>query len=282
MSVTLYHFPKSAPSRTALLVARALGLDVDVQIVDLATKEQLKPDFVKINPQHTVPTLVDGDFILWESKAIAAYLVRTYAKDDTLYPKDPLKKALIDQRLHFDIGTLYPRIRAICFPVLYLGEIEIPDELRAPLDEALGFLDVFLEGNNFVTGNTVTIADYALAASVSSIVAVGWDVSPYANVSSWLTKCALDIPNYAEINQKGADEFGKAVRSNITVLFNQQIFMQTKHVYVLCWVLSAMLVCFVIDIDMESEYSDDDYVLNDNESVDIEDSGSDSSVISDL
>lgn len=53
--------------------------------------------------------------------------------------------------------------------MLYLGEIEIPDEFRAPVDEALGFLDVFLEGNDFVTGNTITIADYALAASVSSI-----------------------------------------------------------------------------------------------------------------
>ncbi|KRT85781.1 Glutathione S-transferase, partial [Oryctes borbonicus] len=215
MSVTLYHFPKSAPSRAALLVARALGLDVDIQIIDLTIKEQLKSEFTKINPQHTVPTLVDGDFTLWESKAIAAYLVRTYAKDDSLYPEDPIKKALVDQRLYFDIGTLYPRIRAICFPVLFLGEIEIPDELRAPLDEALGFLDVFLEGNNFVTGNTITIADYILAASVSSIVAIGWDVSPYANVSSWLAKCSLDIPNYAEINQKGADEFGKAVRSKL-------------------------------------------------------------------
>lgn len=45
----------------------------------------------------------------------------------------------------------------------------MPDELRAPVDEALGFLDVFLEGNDFVAGNTVTIADYAIAASVSSI-----------------------------------------------------------------------------------------------------------------
>lgn len=48
MSVTIYHFPKSAPSRNALLVARALGLDVDVHIVDLAKKEQLKPEFLQV------------------------------------------------------------------------------------------------------------------------------------------------------------------------------------------------------------------------------------------
>lgn len=48
MVVTLYHFPLSAPSRAALLVARALGIDVDIQLVDLMKKEQLKQDFVKV------------------------------------------------------------------------------------------------------------------------------------------------------------------------------------------------------------------------------------------
>ncbi|XP_022920770.1 glutathione S-transferase 1-like [Onthophagus taurus] len=215
MGVTIYHFPWSAPSRAALLTAKTLGIDVDVQIVDLVAKEQLKSDFLKINPQHCVPTLVDGDFILWESRAISAYLVNSYGKDDSLYPKDIKKRAVVDQRLQFDCGTLYPRIRAICFPILFLGEIEVPDELKTTLDEAIGFLDVFLDGNNFVAGNSLTIADIALVASLSSIVAVGWDVSAYGNVSTWLAKCSLEIPHYSEINQKGADLFGKAVKSKM-------------------------------------------------------------------
>jgi len=216
MGVTLYHFPPSAPSRGALLAARAVGIDVDVQTINLFAKEQLQPDFVKINPQHTVPTLVDGDFIVWESRAIAAYLVRTYAKDDTLYPKDLKKKALIDQRLQFDCGTLYPRIRAICFPVLFLGEVEIYDEHKTAMDEALGFLDVFLEGNDFVCGDKLTIADCSLVSSVSSIAAVGWNISPYSNVKSWVSRCALEIPDYAQANQAGADQFGKAVCSKLS------------------------------------------------------------------
>lgn len=61
-----------------------------------------------------MPTLVDGDFKLWESRAIGAYLVRTYGKDDTLYPNDLKARSVVDQRLYFDCGTLYPRIRAIC------------------------------------------------------------------------------------------------------------------------------------------------------------------------
>ena len=40
---------------------------------------------------------------------ILSYLVGAYAKDDTLYPKDIRTRALVDQRLHFDLGTLYQR-----------------------------------------------------------------------------------------------------------------------------------------------------------------------------
>lgn len=69
---------------------------------------------LQVNPQHTVPTLVDGDFVIWDSHVIGPYLVNTYGKDDSLYPKDPKQKAIVDQRLYFDVGTLYPRIRAIC------------------------------------------------------------------------------------------------------------------------------------------------------------------------
>lgn len=48
MAITIYHFPPSAPSRCAVLVAKALGLDVDIKVVNLFDKEQLKPDFVKV------------------------------------------------------------------------------------------------------------------------------------------------------------------------------------------------------------------------------------------
>lgn len=51
----------------------------------------------------------DNDLVLWESRVILTYLVSMYAKDDTLYPKDIKTRALVDQRLHFDLGTLYQR-----------------------------------------------------------------------------------------------------------------------------------------------------------------------------
>lgn len=69
-----------------------------------------KQKLFQLNPQHTVPILVDDDFVLWDSHAIAGYLVGQYGEDDTLYPKDDSRKrAVIDQRLHFEGGVLYER-----------------------------------------------------------------------------------------------------------------------------------------------------------------------------
>lgn len=48
------------------------------------------------------------------SRAIAIYLVETYGKDDSLYPKDLQQRAIVNQRLYFDHGVLYTRVRAIC------------------------------------------------------------------------------------------------------------------------------------------------------------------------
>ena len=43
------------------------------------------------------------------SRAIIQYLANKYGKDEYLYPKDPVKRAVVDHRMYFDAGTLYDR-----------------------------------------------------------------------------------------------------------------------------------------------------------------------------
>ncbi len=62
---------------------------------------------LKINPQRTVPFIVDNGHngvTIIDSHAIAVYLCENYAKDDQLYPKDSVKRAHINAGLHFDTG----------------------------------------------------------------------------------------------------------------------------------------------------------------------------------
>jgi len=213
--IILYHFPPSAPSRIGLLAFRNLNLDVEIHELNLWEKEQLKEDFVKKNPQHCVPTIDDNGFVLWESRAIAAYLVDQYYPDGhVLYPKDPQRRAIIDQRLQFDCGTLHPRIRDICWPVLFIGETKITDEKRQKLNEAFAILNTFLEGNAYVAGGNVpSLADLSVLSTISSIIQVGADLSKFKNVADWYDRCK-SLPGFEE-NVKGATQFGERVRSRL-------------------------------------------------------------------
>ncbi|GFG40505.1 hypothetical protein Cfor_06517 [Coptotermes formosanus] len=197
------------------MVARAVGVDIRVKTINLFEKEQFSSEFIKLNPQHTVPTLTDDEFVLCDSHAIASYLVRSYASDDSLYPQDPKQKAIVDQRLYFDAGILFPRLREICVPVLYHGKTEIDENQKAGLHEALSYLDIFLEGSPWVAGSNMTIADCSCVASVSTIVAYGLDISAYKNVTAWLACCQSEMPGYEEVNAPGAEALGKAVLSRL-------------------------------------------------------------------
>ncbi|KAG5679576.1 hypothetical protein PVAND_009136 [Polypedilum vanderplanki] len=204
--IVLYHFPPSAPSRVALLTIRNLNVDAEVKQVNLFAKEQLSPEFIKMNPQHTVPTLDDNGFYLWESRAIAQYLVETRGSSDShLYPKDPKERALVNQRLYFDAGTLYPRVRAIAYPVLFLGEKKISDEKRNHILDAFTYMENFLEGRKWFCGDHLTIADLSLLASLSSIIHIGASLHNYPNLRRWYEQCA-DINGYEE-NDEGAKIF---------------------------------------------------------------------------
>ncbi|KAF2346391.1 Glutathione S-transferase N-terminal, partial [Trinorchestia longiramus] len=103
----LYYMPYSAPCRSVLLAAKHVGLELTLKNTDLMKKEHLTPEFIAINPQHTIPTFVEDDFILWESRAIVQYIANTHDKTGLLYPKEPKLRSKIDRLLYFDFGSLY-------------------------------------------------------------------------------------------------------------------------------------------------------------------------------
>ena len=201
MPLDFYYLPGSAPCRAVLLAAKAVGVELNCKMLDLMKGEHLTPEFLKINPQHTIPTLDDNGFALWESRAIMTYLISKSGKDDSLYPSDPKTRAMIDQRLYFDLGTLYARFGEYFYPVMFAGASFDPEKL-SKLQDALKFFDIFLEGHDFAVGNSLTVADLSLAATVSTIDVMEVDLSPYKNVQRWFEKVKATAPGYEEANGK--------------------------------------------------------------------------------
>ncbi|XP_069700040.1 glutathione S-transferase 1-1-like [Periplaneta americana] len=198
MPILLYNMEDSPPCLMVRLLAKTLGVKLEIKNFNYEKGEHKAPEFVEINPLHTVPTINDNGFIVNESRAILGYLVDKYAKDDSLYPKDPVKRTIINQRLYFDIGTLYQPFLDYYCQVLENGTLGHPSKL-ARLEEAFQVLDKYLNGQQWVAGNSLSIADYSIVSSVASIECVGFDVGRYPNVTKWYQKAQKTIPGYGEI-----------------------------------------------------------------------------------
>ncbi|KAL7632193.1 UNVERIFIED_CONTAM: hypothetical protein RMT77_017498 [Armadillidium vulgare] len=208
----LYYIDYSPPCRAVMLTAKVLGISLNKKIINLPTKEHLSSEFIAINPQHVIPTLIDGDLTLWESRAVCTYLVSKYGKDDALYPKDPNIRVLIDRLLYFDMGILVRRLADYYVKIAVRGEA--PDQvIFESIHEALKwFNDYYLDGHNFCVGNNLTVADFCLVATVSSLVEAGIDMSKYPNITEWAQRCKSVMPGYESENGVGARDFGERVK----------------------------------------------------------------------
>nr|UYI58575.1 glutathione S-transferase 4 [Grapholita molesta] len=203
--IKLYYLPPSPPCRAVMMLARVMGLELNLVLTNIMEGQHMTPEFLKMNPQHTIPTMDDNGFILWESRAIMAYLVNAYGRDDSLYPRNPRLRAVVDHRLNFDQGTLFLRYLNLYAPILFRGE-EYNEENAAKLDEALGWLNVMLEGKVFVAGDNMTIADITIVVTLTNLDAFNYDFSAHENVSKWFerTKKALEPYGYKDIDEAGA------------------------------------------------------------------------------
>ncbi|XP_015112058.1 glutathione S-transferase 1 isoform X2 [Diachasma alloeum] len=210
----LYSTEISPPCRAVLLTAEAIGLALDIREINLNKREQFTEDFQKINPQHTIPALDDNGDIIWDSHAIICYLVGKYGENDSLYPKDLKKRALIDQRLHFDSGILFAILRGIARPILRDGVTSISPEKRQLLLDAYDFLNKFLDGKKWLAGASFTLADISCVSTLSSLDALV-PISPYPNVVRWLKTCEDGLPGYARVNAPGNKVFHETVRSKL-------------------------------------------------------------------
>lgn len=103
---------------------------------------------LQINPQCTIPCLIDGDLILTESRAMMIYLVEKYAIDDSLYPNDLQTRALIHDRLFFDVTNLYRRIADHYYPAMADDLPPLAEKCSLPRRKCSCFKCIFESSSN--------------------------------------------------------------------------------------------------------------------------------------
>jgi glutathione S-transferase len=161
----LYEF---APTRSirARWVLQELGVPFEATTVDLRKGEHRRPEFLALNPAGKLPVLVDGDVVLTESIAIVLYLAEKYPEGQLL-PRDLAARAQAYRWLLFAATELeQPLWRISKHVALYPEKRRLPEEVvnaANDLREAAAVLEQHLDGREFVAGDAVSVADFALA-----------------------------------------------------------------------------------------------------------------------
>jgi len=194
-ATTLNILKPSVNNLTVRIFTRAAGLDFEE--VDVWGKTA-SPEYMQKYPAHLTPMLEDEGLprgFLGESCAIMQYLCNKHGLTQ-FYPADPGERAMVDNAMFYLIGTLYPLVARATYPTLafgqYPGEVATSDAddvmkakaqkdaeaaIAEPLDVYRAF---FLAGKPFIGGDTPSIADFRLAATLEFLRAIDYDFPSWA------------------------------------------------------------------------------------------------------
>lgn len=163
--LTIWGRNTSSNVMKVLTLCDELGIAYQREDVGGAFGRNNDPLYLSMNPNGTVPTIVDADgTIVWESNAILRYLCASRG-GEALYPAAPVARAVVDQWLDWQQTSLNPRMTT-----LFLGLIRTPEAQRDHAALAAGrdaaeklftILDAQLEGRDYITGS-FSIADIAV------------------------------------------------------------------------------------------------------------------------
>ena len=220
----LYHSTTSVCAIKVRLTLDEKGLDYDSKLLNLREGEQHKLDYVKLNPNHVVPTLLHDGKVIIESTLIVEYLDETFA-NPPLMPADPYGRAVarlwmkkVDDYLHAACSTL---TFAIVFPPVFgkktkeqreayyaampnaayrerqrlsveqgLGAPHVPAAAQA-YDKYIGEMEVALASSPYLAGHAYSLADAAATPYVFRLEMLGLDklwIGKRPRVEDWCAR----------------------------------------------------------------------------------------------
>ncbi len=190
----LYYNPLSPNVRRARLTAAVLGIALEERKLDFTKGEHKSPEYLALNPNGAVPTLVDGDFVLTESRAIMQYLA-SKKPESGLLPRDEAARADVTRWQFWDASHFSPQMGTLGFEKAFkammgLGEPDVGkvQDALANFRRFAAVLNKRLEGKQYIVGNAMTIADLTLASSLMYAKQVEAPLAEFPNVQAWFSR----------------------------------------------------------------------------------------------
>jgi glutathione S-transferase len=204
MAEKLKLWGRTTSSNVKKILWLAHALKLDFERIDAGGKFGVvdTPAYRALNPNGRVPTIEDGDFVLWESNSIMRYLCMKYGGED-FYPADPATRGDIDRWLDWSLSFLVPAETP-----LFLATIRKPPDrhdktaIAAMTERAAGMyaiVDRRLEKRRYIAGEKFSLADIALSIYVDR-----WLRNPYIagrpefpHIAPWFA-CIRALPAFGK------------------------------------------------------------------------------------
>jgi len=164
MAITFYYGSGSPYAWRVWLALEAKGIAYDWKPISFSDGDHKKPEFLKLNPRHKVPVIIDGDFTLYESAAILEYLDEQYTTGLKLFPGDARQRArvrrLVREADDYFVAASEPLQEAIFFTKRESWDAERIAADRAKLAREAGKWEAAF-GSDYLAGE-LSAADFTL------------------------------------------------------------------------------------------------------------------------
>lgn len=187
--LNIYGSPLSSPTNKVRYVANFLGLNTEFHPVNLGAGEQRSPEYLKINPLAKVPAIEDEGFTLAESNAIIRYMANKC--NSTLYPTDLKQRAIVDEWIDYASQHIAIPLAKIMFNTYFykLSNTEVDtrslEDGRNFINKNLPNVEQQLAKNKYIAGDTLSLADFTLLASLDVCELCQVDLNNYPSTHKW-------------------------------------------------------------------------------------------------
>ncbi|MFM0163732.1 glutathione S-transferase [Paraburkholderia sediminicola] len=163
-----------------------LDLPFEVIELDMRAGDNRRPEYLKLNPFGQVPTIEDGDTVLFDSNAILVYLAKRYG-DASWLPEDALGAAAVQRWLSLAAGQIAYGPCAARLVTVFGAPLHLDTAQNIAL-KLFEVLDAELASKDFAAGDRVSIADIAAHTYIAHAPEGGISLEPYPNIRAWLRR----------------------------------------------------------------------------------------------
>jgi len=162
----------STCTRRVLYTAALLNLPIELVPIEFLKGQHKSPEHMALQPFGKIPVLEQGDFILYESRAISRYLNDSISTTHSLIPSDPQQRALFEQWASLELGTFNDPIGTIVYGAVFykfFGGQYDSAAVKAGLEKLkvpLSVLDKQLSKHDYITGDSISLVDIWLVPNL--------------------------------------------------------------------------------------------------------------------